>query len=83
MDHKRAIREFLQNLLIRKGDTQPFSDAASLLVSGRLQSVDAVEVVVFLESRFGVDFAKIGFDEEKVDTVDAIAVLVEGSLMTP
>ena len=82
MDHKRVIREFLQNLLIRKGDTKPFVDAASLLASGRLQSIDAVEVVVFLESRFGVDFAKIGFDQEKIDTVDAIAVLVEEYVLT-
>jgi acyl carrier protein len=64
-------------------DTKPSSDAESLIVSGRFQSIDAVEVVVFLESRFGVDFAKIGFDEEKIDAVDAIAVLVEEPVLTP
>jgi acyl carrier protein len=83
MDHRPVIREFLKNLLTRKGDTQPFSDATSVLASGRLQSIDAVEIVVFLESRVGVDFAKIGFDEEKIDSVDAIALLVEESMQAP
>jgi acyl carrier protein len=83
MEHKAAIREFVQELLARKGDTQPFSNETSLLVSGRLQSVDAVELAVFLEEEFGVDFANLGFDEEMVDTLDAISVLVEGSVKRP
>jgi acyl carrier protein len=83
MERKAAIREFLQGLLARKGDTQPFSDEASLLLSGRLQSVDAVELAVFLEDKFGVDFAKIGFDEEMIDTVDTISALVEDAVKEP
>jgi acyl carrier protein len=79
MERKQVIREFLRGLLAGKGDTQPFSDDASLLLSGRLQSVDAVEVAVFLEETFGVDFAAIGFDQERVDTVNSISALVEES----
>jgi acyl carrier protein len=78
MDHKPAIREFLRELLARKGDTEPFSDQTSLVLSGRLQSIDAVELAVFLEEKFHVDFADIGFDQEIIDTVDAVAALVEG-----
>jgi acyl carrier protein len=48
-----------------------------LLLGGRLQSLDAVEIVVFLEEKFGPDFAATGFDQEKIDTVDAIASLIE------
>ena len=54
-----------------------FSDSDSLLLGGRLQSLDAVEIVVFLEETFGVDFAAIGFDQEKIDSVDAITSLFE------
>jgi acyl carrier protein len=79
MERKEAIREFLQTLLARKGDHQPFSDDASLLLSGRLQSVDAVSLAVFLEEKFGVDFAELGFDQEKMDTVNAICTLIEES----
>ena len=47
MEHKAAIREFLRKLLVRKNDCPPFSDDTSLLLSGRLQSVDAVALAVF------------------------------------
>jgi acyl carrier protein len=79
MERKEAIRKFLQILLARKGDDQPFSDDASLLLSGRLQSVDAVSLAVFLEEKFAVDFAEMGFDQEKMDTVNAICALIEES----
>jgi acyl carrier protein len=83
MERKAVIREFVRELLARKGDTEPFSDEASLLLSGRLQSVDAVEIAVFLEEEFGVDFAERGFDQEMIDTLDAISALVEDSAKTP
>jgi len=79
MANNATIREFVQELLARKGDHQPFSDDASLLLSGRLQSVDAVSLAVFLEEKFGVDFAELGFDQEKMDTVNAISSLIEES----
>jgi acyl carrier protein len=77
MDNKHAIREFLKTLLTRKGDNQPFADESQLLANGRLQSVDAVEIAVYLEEQFHVDFAEIGFDQERIDGVDAIAALIE------
>ena len=79
IDRKAAIREFLQTLLARKADTQPFSDDTSLLLSGRLQSVDAVALAVFLEDKFGVDFAMLGFDQERIDSVNAISSLIDES----
>jgi acyl carrier protein len=75
MKGKADIREFVRNLLITNGDTEPLADQDSLLLSGRLQSIDAVEIVVFLEQNFGIDFAEIGFDQELVDSVDAICAL--------
>jgi acyl carrier protein len=77
MTGKDTIRKFVQELLVRDGDTNDISDQDSLLLSGRLQSIDAVEIVVFLEEQFGIDFAEIGFDREQIDSVDAICSLVE------
>jgi acyl carrier protein len=79
MDRKAAIRAYLETLLARKRDTEPFADDTSLLLSGRLQSVDAVALAVFLEEKFGVDFADMGFDQEKLDTVNAISSFVQES----
>lgn len=72
MDHRDQIRNYVKQLLLQKRDKQPFLDTDSLLLSGRLASVDAVEIVVFLEEKFGVNFGEIGFDQSLIDTVDAI-----------
>jgi acyl carrier protein len=79
MAEKAGIRAFVANLLLKKGDARPFSDDDSLLMSGRLQSIDAVEIVVYLEEKFGIDFAEVGFDEEKLDSIDAICALIHMS----
>lgn len=83
MESKAEIREFVRKLLARKGDTAPFADDGSLLLSGRLQSVEAIELAVFLEEKFGVDFAKLGFDQEMIDSLDAISTLVQDSVKKP
>jgi acyl carrier protein len=79
MEQRETIRELLQGLLEQKGDHRPFSDSDSLLLGGRLQSVDAVDVVIFLEEKFGIDFAAIGFDESQIDSVDAILALIQNA----
>jgi acyl carrier protein len=76
MNQSEEIREFVKKLLALKGDRQPFSDSSSIFLSGRLGSVDAVEVVVLLEDRFGIDFAEIGFDQALIDSIEAIQSLI-------
>jgi acyl carrier protein len=76
MDHKTIVRQFVRDRLARKNDDGPLSDDSSLLVSGRLDSVDAVEIVVLLEEQFNIDFARIGFDQTMIDSVDSIDSLI-------
>lgn len=77
MNEKAEIRKFVEGLLAGYGDDSPLVDGDSLLVSGRLQSIDAVEIVMFLEQNFGLDFSQIGFDRDRIDSIDAIENLVE------
>jgi acyl carrier protein len=77
MDQMAEIRGFLKKLLHSKGDTQPFTDTTSLFLSGRLASIDAVELVVLLEEQFGIDFAEIGFDQSQIDSIEAIQSLAQ------
>jgi acyl carrier protein len=76
MNQSEEIREFVKKLLALKGDRGPFSDSSSIFLSGRLGSVDAVEVVVLLEDRFGIDFAEMGFDQALIDSIEAIQSLI-------
>jgi acyl carrier protein len=75
-DSKQMIREFLQNLLTQKKDTRPFDDDTSLILAGRLDSIDTVELVLFLETAFGLKFGSGGLRREQLDTVNTINGLV-------
>jgi acyl carrier protein len=76
MDDMMEVREFLKKLLAMRGDRQPFSDTSSFFLSGRLGSVDAVELVVLLEELFAIDFAETGFDLSQIDSIEAIRSLL-------
>jgi len=76
METRQRIRTFIAALLNEKGDAGKVGDTDSLLLSGRLQSIDAVEIALFLEREFGIDFAEIGFDETQIDSIERIASLV-------
>jgi len=79
LNERTKVRGFIDNLLRERDDIAGFSDSQSLFASGRLESLAAVEVVVFLEEEFGVDFSKIDFQIDRIDSVDLIANFCEES----
>ena len=76
MNDRLAIREFVQSLLRRNGDEEAFSDSEQLISRGRLQSIDTLEVLLFLEEKYRVDFAEAGFDQSQVESLDNILELI-------
>ena len=78
MEKRQAIREFLSRLLAGKGDTMGFADSDSLIVSGRLESIDVLDIVVFLEKNYRVDFGEQDFDQTTLDTVNNMVAVAEG-----
>ena len=78
MNEKRAdIQTLFRRLLDQKGDRGVFSDHDSLVLSGRLDSIDVLEVITFLEANFGMSFADDGFDQRELDSVNAVLARVE------
>ena len=75
-DQRAAVQSLFRGLLDQKGDRGDFSDQDSLVLSGRLDSIDVLEVVTFLELRFGVNFADDGFDQRELDSVNAVLARV-------
>ena len=73
---RNAVREFVGSLLRRKDDTIPFTDSDSLVLSGRLDSIDILQIVTFLEDR-GIDFADQEFDQEAFDSIARIMTRIE------
>lgn len=73
---RSQVRTFVTQRLSLHGDFTPPSGGDPLFTSGRLDSLDAVELVVFVETDFGLDFSRLGFDLTLMDTIDAITDLV-------
>lgn len=70
------IREYISFILKRRGDEQPFTDDDPLVTSGRLDSMDIMEVAFFLEENFGLDFKDSGIDSNNLNSINLIYQLM-------
>ena len=82
MSNRQPVRQLIETLLQTKGDFRAFSDSDPLFSSGRLASVDALEVVVMLEQDHGIDFSD-GFNRDDLDSVNSILNLIESRWIQP
>ncbi len=76
MIDRNAIRDLVSSLLRSKNDTKPFTDSDSLVLSGRLDSIEILQIVMFLEDR-GIGFEDEAFDQEDFDSIDRVMARVE------
>ena len=79
LQDRTRIRIFIEELLGEQDDRASFADDESLIKSGRLDSLAVTKMVMFLETGFDVDFARIEFDPERFDSVAEIAAVIEES----
>ena len=79
MDRAVLVRQMITKVLSAKGDTAGFADEDSFVMSGRLASIDVLDLVVALEQEFGFDFAAEGFDANNFDSVRAILRMLDSS----
>ena len=77
MTPRDRIRSVVLSLLARAGPPGDLGDGDPLLTSGRLQSLDVIEIVTHLESEHGLDFEDYVFDPDDFESVDSIVALVE------
>ena len=76
MSTQAKIRSFLEKLLNDKGDSLGFTDQQLLVTEGRLSSLDVMNIVLFLEENYGIDFSDRPFDQNEFDSVKSITALV-------
>ena len=77
MDSKERIRALIGDILKNRGDVKPFRDEDSLIASGRLDSLNVLEIVGYLEREFQLDIAALDFDPTLFDSVDRITALIQ------
>jgi acyl carrier protein len=73
---RSQTRRYIVQRLLMKGDSAPLGDDDLLFTSGRLDSLDAVELIMSIETDHGINFSDIGFDLTRLDSISAIAALV-------
>lgn len=71
------IRNKIKTLLDRTEEGTTFSDNDSLVISGRLSSLQVIELSAELENKYGLDFNKHGFNQYDFDTVNSLVSLIE------
>lgn len=59
---KQKSRGFLKQALEKHGDRNEFTEDESLFLSGRLDSFSMMNLVMYLEEAFGLDFSDFEFD---------------------
>jgi acyl carrier protein len=74
---RSQMRNYITQRLRMRGDLAPIDDDELLFTSGRLDSLDAVEIIMSLEMDHGINFSKINFDLTQLDSIAAIADLVD------
>jgi len=77
------VARLLAEKLEDRGDMRPLGDADSLFLSGRLDSMTVVEVMMLLEAEYAIDLADADFDIGKVDTLGDLKALVARSGQAP
>jgi acyl carrier protein len=74
---RSQMRDFVTQRLRMRGDLAPLNDEDLLFSSGRLDSLDAVEIIMSVEIDYGINFSEINFDLTLLDSIAAIADLVD------
>jgi acyl carrier protein len=82
VDHRLGpeIRAFIANKLLYGADEFPYSDDASLLDEGIIDSLGVMELVEFASSHFGVVIAPDEVTLANFDSVNKLADFVVGKL---
>lgn len=75
MKIKNQLRQFLRTTFELREPTA-LSDATSLLDSGLIDSMGVLELVMFLESEFGISLNDDEVVAENLDTIERIAAFV-------
>jgi acyl carrier protein len=77
---EQTIREFIAENFLFTGDASALSSNQSLLEADILNSTGVLEVVMFLEERFGFKVADNEVVPKNFDSVNSLTAYVEGKL---
>jgi len=72
----KKVHEFVDGLISEDQKHGGISLNDSLILSGKIDSINALNLIMFLEKTFRIDFSDFVFDEEQLDSIQKISGLV-------
>lgn len=76
-DITAAIRTYIAQNILFSGETYPYSDDASLLDEGIVDSMNVLELVNFVEDQFGIKVSDHEIVPDNFDSVRRLATFIE------
>ena len=74
-----TIKTFIQKLLNEHGYDDEVESSDSLILSGLLDSLAVIHIVVYLEKQFNIDFSEVYFDQDSFDSIDQIMNFIQAN----
>jgi acyl carrier protein len=78
-DIKAVLREYIARSPVLKASGD-LTDSTPLTAYGILDSIAALELVLFLEGRFGIEFSMRDLDRRRLETIEHIERIVREKL---
>jgi len=72
------VKQYILDTFLKGEDPSALRNDTPLISGGILDSLATLELVSFLEQRFGIQLEAHEVDAERLDTLTAIAALVQG-----
>ncbi len=74
-----SLRQFLRTIQKPGKPVESLALDDHLVGSGLVDSLAIMQIVVYLEENYGIDFAASGFDPDRLATMGSIVALIEES----
>ena len=71
-----GLRAYLRTIQKPNMPIDRVSDSDGLVASGLIDSLAIVQIVMYLETSYGIEFAESGIDPERLASIDSITDLV-------
>jgi len=76
-ENRAALHDFLRGIQRAGQPVEELRDDDRLVASGLIDSLAILQIVAWLESSYGLDFAESGIDPERLATIAGILDLIE------
>jgi len=75
MDLKSDLRHFIEAEILPGSGGEPFADADTLVSSGRIDSIGLLQVLGFIQARYGVDLLATA-EPKDLDSLESLRAAI-------